>query len=161
MGLESLFHWVQSTDWATYIRESALFYPMIMTTHLACIAFFGGLIVTTDLRLMGVVMTDMPAAVMIARLRPWKWFGFLLMITCGILLASSKADTYYPNPFFRMKMLLLAMIGAHAVAFHRNVYGRNAPATGGMAKAAGALSLALWLGVVSMGRWIAYYEPPK
>jgi hypothetical protein len=161
LSLESLFHWIQSTDWATYIRESALLYPMIMTTHLACIAFFGGLIVTTDLRLLGVIMTDTPAPQLISRLRPWKWFGFLLMITCGILLASSKADTYYPNPYFRMKMLLLAMVGVHAMAFHGSVYGRRAPASGGMAKAAGVLSLALWLGVLSMGRWIAYYEPPK
>jgi len=30
-----------------------------------------------------------------------------------------------------------------------------------MARAAAILSLMLWIGVVSMGRWIAYYDPPS
>ena len=28
-------------------------------------------------------------------------------------------------------------------------------------EAAGALSIVIWVGILSAGRWIAYYEPPK
>jgi hypothetical protein len=82
-------------------------------------------------------------------------------VTCGILLVSSKLDTYYPNPYFQIKMLLLASVGLHAWVFHGSVYGKSAPATGLPARLAGILSLVLWTGILSMGRWIAYYEPPK
>jgi hypothetical protein len=77
------------------------------------------------------------------------------------LLATSKMDTYYPNPYFQIKMLLLALVGVHALAFHGSVYGKSAAAEGAPAKLAGALSLVLWTGILSMGRWIAYYEAPK
>jgi hypothetical protein len=161
MSIASISHAIQSTGLATYVRESELLYPMIMTTHLACIAFFGGLIAITDLRLLGLVMKETPAQTVVTRLRPLKWIGFLIMVTCGVLLASSKLDEYYPNPYFDLKLTLLALVGVHAMVFHRSVYGKSAPASGMAAKLAGAFSLILWTGILSMGRWIAYYEPPK
>jgi hypothetical protein len=161
LSISSVSHWIQSGQLPTYVRESALFYPMILTTHLACIAFFGGLILMTDLRLLGVVMKSTPAPVVIAQLRPLKWIGFVIMVTCGILLATAKMDLYYPNPYFQLKLTLLALVGIHAWIFHRSVFGKTAPAEGAPAKLAGALSLVLWTGILSLGRWIAYYEPPK
>ncbi|HZL56578.1 MAG TPA: DUF6644 family protein [Bryobacteraceae bacterium] len=161
MTIAAISHWIQSTAWATALRESELMYPLIMSAHMASLGIFGGLIAMTDLRLLGLTMLSTPAQEVIARLRVWKRFGFVIMIGCGILLASSKLDSYYPNPYFQIKMLLLGLVGVHAVMFHRSVYGKNAPATGLPAKAAGALSLLLWTGILSMGRWIAYYETPK
>jgi hypothetical protein len=161
MSIASLSSWIQNTDLATTVRESQLLYPVIMSLHLACIGFFGGLILVTDLRLLGLTMTCTPASAVIARLRALKWVGFIVMITCGVLLATSKMDTYYPNPYFEAKMVLLALVGVHALVFHGSVYGRSAPATGSAAKIAGAMSLLLWTGILSLGRWIAYYEPRK
>jgi hypothetical protein len=161
MTIASISHWIQMTGIATTVRESNLLYPWIMTLHLASIGLFGGLILMTDLRLLGVTMQTTPAPAIIARLRLWKRIGFVVMITCGVLLATSKMDTYYPNPYFQIKMLLLALVGVHALVFHGSVYGKSAPADGGSAKLAGALSLVLWTGILSMGRWIAYYETPK
>jgi hypothetical protein len=160
MTIASLFHAVQQTGLATAVRESELMYPIIMTMHLASIAFFGGMILMTDLRLLGLAMRATPAAVLIRQLRYWKWAGFTIMITCGILLASSKADTYYPNPYFRIKMALLALVGVHALVFRGAVY-RNADPAPRTARAAACLSLVLWLGIMSAGRWIAYYEAPR
>jgi hypothetical protein len=162
MSLESLFHAVQQTHLATAVRESELMYPIIMIMHLASIAFFGGMILMTDLRLLGLTLRAVPAAELIRQLRYWKWAGFTLMVTCGILLASSKADTYYPNPYFRIKISLLALVGVHALIFRRSVY-RNphldrSVAMPRAARAAACLSLVLWLGILSAGRWIAYYD---
>src|SRR5579863_8445693 len=52
----TIYHDIQSIGFLTDIRESALVYPVIMTTHLACIAVFGGLILITDLRMLGVAL---------------------------------------------------------------------------------------------------------
>ena len=159
MSIAEIFHWVQETGWATNIRESGLTYPVIMSLHLSAIAFFGGMILVTNLRLLGVAMTSFPLPDLVKQLRPWKWAGFVVMVTCGVLLASSKADTYYPNPYFRIKMALLFLVLLHALVFRRSVYGALTP--GRHARVAACLSLALWLGILSMGRWIAYYEAPK
>ncbi len=162
----SFFHWVQSTDFMTFIRESGLTYPIIMSTHLACIAVFGGMIVITDLRLLGAALTNRPIADVVNGLRWWKRLGLVIMASMGIMLAGSKATDYYPNPYFWTKMSLLFLIFIHALIFRPLVYNHPekldaSPIIPTRAKVAGALSLILWTGVVCAGRLIGYYEPPS
>jgi Family of unknown function (DUF6644) len=166
MSLFPLFHWLHYTEFATAIRESELVYPIVLTLHLASIAVFGGMILMTDLRLLGITMKSRPIAEVVASWRITKRVGFVIMVTCGILLGSAKAELYYPNPFFWTKMTLLALVGVHALVFRGNVYKKAAefdqmPRVPGRAKAAAVLSLLLWSGLVCMGRWIAYWEPKK
>lgn len=166
MSLFPLFHFLQGTGWATALRESALVYPVVMTGHLASIALFGGMILMGDLRLLGLAMKERPVADVVGSLRTWKRFGLVVMLTCGFLLLSAKAELYYPNPYYWLKMTFLALVGVHALVFHRSVYGNlaaidKAPEIPRVAKVAAALSLILWIGLVCAGRWIAYYEPPK
>jgi hypothetical protein len=156
-------HAIQSIGFLTDFRESALVYPIVMSTHLSCIAVFGGMILMTDLRLLGVAMTDRPISEVVRKFRIWKRIGFCIMVTMGALLASSEAEKYSPNPFFWAKMCFLAMVGIHALIFRPLVYNhpeeldksRTIP---GRAKLAGALSLFLWFGVLTFGRLIGYYE---
>ena len=162
----SIFQWVQSTGFMTFIRESGLTYPVIMSTHLTCIAIFGGLIVITDLRLLGAAFQNRPIADVVNGLRWWKRIGFLIMIAMGIMLAGSKATEYYGNPYFWVKMSFLGLVLVHAIIFRPLVYNHpekldESPVIPARAKAAGALSLVLWTGVLCAGRLIGYYEPPK
>ena len=113
-------------------------------------------------RLLGWVLTDIPADALIQSLRPWKQAGFTIMVTCGLLLGASKAEEYLTNPFFLTKMALLAGVALHGLYFSGKVYRRDerfiSPST---ARTAAVVSLILWVAVVSMGRWIAYYDPPS
>jgi hypothetical protein len=161
----SFAHWLEQRDWAMDFAGSAYFYPIVLATHLTCIAIFGGMILITNLRLLGWVLRSQSVSDVVGRLRPWKWGGLVLMVTCGALLAGSEAGKYYGNPYFWTKMTLLALLIVHSLVFRRNVY-RNtaeldrAEVMPGRAKLAAALSLILWLGVVTAGRMIGYYEGP-
>lgn len=166
MSAASIANAIQDTALFTGMRESALVYPIILSTHLACIAVFGGMILMTDLRLLGLAMTDISVTDMVTGLRNWKRLGFVIMIGCGIMLGGAKFGQYYDNPYFQLKMTLLALVGVHALVFHKSVYANTqaidrAPAIPGVAKLAACLSLALWLGIMSCGRWIAYFERPE
>jgi hypothetical protein len=157
---------IQSIGFLTDIRESGLTYPVILATHLSCIAVFGGMILMTDMRLLGLALKNYPIADVVNGLRWWKRLGFVIMVTCGILLASSEAVKYSINPYFWTKLTLLGLIGVHALIFRPKVYNHpeeldRAPQIPGAAKWAGVLSLLLWTGVLVMGRLIGYYEPPK
>jgi hypothetical protein len=161
-----LFRWLQSLSFMSYIRESGLEYPIIMSTHLACIAVFGGMIVITDLRLLGVVLTERPIADVVNGLRWWKRLGFVIMFSMGFLLFGSKASDYYPNPYFWVKMSCLTLVLIHALVFRPLVYNHPeqldvSPVIPTRAKVAGALSLLLWTAVLCNGRLIGYYEPPQ
>ena len=165
MSPYELSHAIQSSGLFTAVRQSALFYPTVMATHLSCIAIFGGMILLTDLRLLGLALTSTPLASVIDSTRIWKRCGFVLMISCGILLAGSKLDTYYANPYFLVKLSLLVLVGIHGLIFRRSVYCNAAkldrePRLPLRAKLAGGISLSLWLGVLTCGRWIAYYDAP-
>ena len=158
-------HWVAGTSFFTALRESGLPYPIVMSTHLSSIAIFGGAILMTDLRILGFAMKSMPIAEVIRQTRMWKRIGFVIMITMGILLGGAKLDKYYDNPYFQIKLILLLLVGVHALIFRPRVYNRaeeldRAPAVPAVAKTAAWLSLILWVGILSMGRWIAYYERP-
>ena len=166
MSILSLFQSIQSIGFLAAIRESALVYPVIMSTHLACIAVFGGMILMTDMRLLGLALTKYTVTEVVGSLRHWKHLGLTIMMTMGLLLGGSEAEKYYHNPYFWVKMTLLVLIGIHALVFRPTVYSKTeeidrAPAIPGRAKAAAILSLVLWLSVLTMGRLIGYYEGDK
>lgn len=166
MSLAEICRTIQDTGFFTAIRESGLPYPIILSTHLTSIAIFGGMIAMTDLRILGIALTNMSIADIVKETRPWKYFGFILMISMGIMLGGAKLAFYYPNPYFRMKMSLLLLVGVHALVFRRSVYGNpealdRAPRIPAMAKVAAISSLCIWVGILSCGRWIAYWESPE
>lgn len=164
MSIAELSHQIQSIGFLTYIRESGYTYPMILATHLTAICVFGGLILMTDLRILGLAMREISVTDVVGQLRRWKQVGFVIMVTAGLLLATSEMDKYYANPYFLTKICLLILVGVHALVFHSSVYGNTealdrAPQMPQVAKTAAILSLVLWIGIASCGRWIAYYEP--
>lgn len=161
--LFSFAQWLAHTDWAMDFAGSSYLYPIILATHLSCIALFGGMILMTNLRLLGWTLKGFSVTEVVGRLRIWKRIGFCVMVGCGFLLAGSEADKYYGNPYFWIKMTLLVLIGVHGLAFHRSVYYNTAkldesPVMPSQAKLAAVLSLVLWISVASFGRMIGYYE---
>ena len=110
MSLASFAQWLAHRDWAEDLSGSPNAFPIILATHLTCIAIFGGMILMTDLRLLGWVLPGIPVSDFVQKLRPIKWVGFVIMVSCGASLAGSEANKYYINPFFWMKISLLALI---------------------------------------------------
>ncbi len=165
MSILEIFKWVQSTAPMTAFRESGLVYPITLSLHLTGMGLFGGMIAITDLRLLGWVMKRSSITDVVEQLRWWKRIGFVLVVGCGIMLVGCKAELYYYNPFYWTKMTLLLLVGVHALAF-RSVYGNtkaldSAPTVPAKAKLAACISLLLWVGLVTMGRSIAYFDVPE
>ena len=163
--VEQLFRWVQYTAFATAFRESAMVYPAVLIGHLTGMGLFGGMIAITDMRLLGWAMTSSSITEIVDQLRVWKRIGFVLVVGCGLMLLSAKAELYYHNPFYWTKMTLLLLVGVHAIGFHRSVYGNtaaldSAPKIPRIARVAACISLFLWIGLVAAGRSIAYFDVP-
>jgi hypothetical protein len=156
-------HSIQSIGFLTAFSESVLAYPIVLSIHLACIALFGGMILATDLRLLGLSFKSLTITEVVSSLRPWKRVGGTIMIAMGLPLAASEAEKYAPNPFFWTKMIILGLIGMHALIFRPIVYSKTeeldrAPVIPTKAKVAAILSLCLWTAMFVMGRLIAYWD---
>ena len=154
---------LESIGFLSDFSESVLAYPIVLSTHLTCIALFGGMILMTNLRLLGLTYKTVTITQMVTSLRLWKRLGGTIMICTGLLLATSEATKYAPNPFFWTKMVILGLIGVHAIIFRPIVYDRTeeldrSPIIPTRVKVAAILSLVLWTGMFTMGRLIAYWE---
>jgi hypothetical protein len=163
--LLSFAQWIQFTTFFTALRGSANIYPIIMSLHMVGIALFGGMILMTDLRLLGWAMTKRSIADVINQFRVPKRWGLLLTATCGILMAGSKAEEYYYNAFFRTKLILFAVVIVTELVFYRSVYADprvldRTPSAPVNAKLAAAISILLWTSIACCGRGIGYIEPP-
>jgi hypothetical protein len=133
------------------------------STILTCIALFGGMILMTNLRLLGFTFLSVSITGMVTSLRPWKRLGGTVMIATGLLLATSEAEKYAPNPFFWTKMIVLGLIGVHGFVFRPMVYNRTegldrSAVIPAKVKVAAILSLVLWTTMFVRGRLIAYWE---
>ncbi len=62
------------------------------------------------MRLLGWSMRKRSISDVVEQFRVPKRYGLLLVVTCGILMASAKAEEYYYNAFFRTKLILLALV---------------------------------------------------
>jgi hypothetical protein len=159
MSDPSILTWIESTDLSTAIREGGLPYPIIGGVHLLAIALFGGMLLTTDLRLLGWVMPRRPFSDVWYQFRPWKRLGFAIVVVTGLLLAWAEPIRLYRSPAFWVKMSFFALVGAHALVFRAKVYGHPEKLDTGansQAKLAAALSLILWAGLIVSGRLIAF-----
>ena len=157
--------WYQNTPLCAAVRNSSYAYPIILTLHVTFISLFGAMILATDLRLLGWGFRKHTVSDIVDQLRWPKRIGFLLVATCGLLVLGTKAEEYFLNPFFRLKVALLALVAVHALIFRGSVYNKAAefdalPELPPRAKLAGALSLLLWVSIACAGRSIGYIYPP-
>ena len=161
MSILSLCEALQSLPWVSGIKQSEWQFPVLESVHSLAIATMIWPAALLDMRLLGLALRRRPVSQVAAQFLPWVWTGFSMMVLTGLVLFSSEAVKCYNSPFFRVKLLLVALAGINALTFHVTVF-RNVAAwdenaaTPFRAKLAGGLSLAFWMGVVAMGRGLAY-----
>ena len=155
--------WLNDTVPATALRESAVMFPIVESVHTLAITLVAGTVAMVDLRLLGVVLKKEPVSKVAGQILPFTWIGFVVMLVSGLMLFAAEAAKCYHNPAFRLKLILLALVGLNPLVFHLTIYRSvdrwdDAPSTPLRARLAGVLSLSLWSGIVMAGRAIAYFN---
>jgi hypothetical protein len=85
------------------------------------------------------------------------------MFVSGFLLFWAEAAKCYANPAFRLKVVMLMLVGLNPLIFHLTIYRSvldwdQRIVTPLRARLAAAFSLTLWSGIVCAGRAIAYFQ---
>ena len=159
MNIGAICRWLDDSPLAAAIREWNGLFAIIETFHVIALVTVVGSIFLIDLRLMGLASRKHSLRGMIGEILPYTWTGFVVAAISGALMFTSKATQYYENFPFRMKMLLLAIAGINMLAFHLLTFrsvARWDHETSMGAKFAGSLSIILWIGIVTFGRWIGF-----
>lgn len=164
-SVTAVLRYLQDTEIAGFIRESAWGFPAIESVHVIALALVVGSIAIVDLRLVGLASTGRIYGDLAAEVLPWTWGAFTVAALSGTLMFISQPIAYLRNVAFCMKILLLLMAGTNMLVFQL-ILGRriirqgrttDVPLAG---KIAGTLSLVLWVAIVFFGRRIGFTMLP-
>jgi hypothetical protein len=143
------------------MRQWLWLYPSVEVVHIVGLGLLFGSIAVLDLRLLG-----FSRSISVRRLArhalPWTAGSFLLIIPSGFLMFTAHATEFIDSPVFVLKMGLIMAAGLNAALFHtitfRTAGGWDSEAAPPpSARAAGAVSLLLWISVIACGRLLAYF----
>jgi hypothetical protein len=153
------FVWLESTAIAHAIRDYRFAYATIESAHYVGLSLLVGGIMLIDLRVLGFARA-LPLKSMIGLL-PIVWAGFIINILSGSLLFIYGATNFGVNRAFWLKMIFMVIAGLNALAFDLSVKRKAydwvaADSPPPLVKTFATLSFALWLCVVTTGRWMAY-----
>ena len=146
---------------AKAMREWLWLYPSVEIVHIVGFTLLVGSVLMFDLRVLG-ISKQIPVRALARHLLPWSVGALVLIVSTGLLMFSAHAQDFLGNRAFQLKMALLLAAGLNAAYFHTGPYqGVAAWDTATSAPAAARLSvvasLALWIGVISCGRLLAYF----
>jgi hypothetical protein len=152
---------IEQSGLGTTIAESRYLWPIFEGTHLLSLSISFGLILVTDLRLIGVFLRDVPLTEVLHQLRPYVLGGFALTFISGGFVFWSEAATVIISPIWFFKFLLIFMGGLNALYFEFVIAKRpevveNQTPLPPSVRYAGLASMTIWTLVIICGRLLAY-----
>jgi len=160
--IKHLLSFMEATPWGTAVRESTWLFPTIESIHVLALVLVVGSIMVVDLRLLNVASRQRSVKELTEDVLPWTWAAFGAAAITGTLLFSSSAIRYSGIWQFEAKMCMLVLAAINMGVFHlgafRSVTHWDQPNVRPpvAARLAGGISLAIWVSIVALGRWIGF-----
>ena len=145
---------IEASQIGTWMRESALAYPVANLVHLLGLVVLLGVIGLVDLRIAG-AFSRLPLQPFVSALTPIGVTGLLLLAASGPLLFAADAVSLSKSDMLFRKLVLIAIALANALYF-RWRWRKSGPKADTIAKISAIASICLWLAVAALGRLIAY-----
>jgi hypothetical protein len=151
---------LESAPIAVAMRHELWLYPAVEILHICGFVVLVGSIVVLDLRLLG-LSRGISARELSRHVLPWTLGALIVIVPTGFLMFMTHASDFLVNRAFQVKLALIMLAGVNAALFHTGASGKYAlwdrdvvpPAR---VKAHAVASLAIWAGVISCGRLLAY-----
>jgi len=150
-------YYLERTPLNAVIQDNFWIVPTLQTIHILGIASVLVGILLINLRILGVHGQSESIATVIVRYQPLVWLPLPILLISGCIMIVGEPARSLTNPAFQLKMLMLLAVICITLLFQKKWHNKNsfAPANTA-ARLLAILSLALWVGIVAAGRWIAY-----
>ncbi|MFT4860845.1 MAG: hypothetical protein ACI95C_000043 [Pseudohongiellaceae bacterium] len=153
------FEWIKySTPLGVIGTTYGSVYATVEAMHLISMATIGGVVLATDLRLLNVVLRDIPSEVIVAGTYKTFKVALLVAILTGIFCAAGVADKVYYMQVFWIKMLVL-ISGSAFMIFIKQPLLTSVPHSEinpWSIRLMAVTSLLIWVTVAATGRWIGF-----
>jgi hypothetical protein len=135
-------------DWRPYHFALQPYHYLVRIGHVVSMAAFFGGIAALDLRLMGWRVT-LPLRSLADLVLPWLGVTLMVAVVSGLALFFYDPVHVGSHAYFTLKLLLIALGVINAALLRRSAFTAEAPAVlSAQARFLGAMSFALWTGVV-------------
>jgi len=156
--------WLEESALGTALRDAGVWtYAWLNLLHILGIAALFGAVLVLDLRLIG-CWRRIPVAQIAHPTVPLAGMGLVAAVLSGAMMITVNATGYDGNPFLYVKLPLVVLgilnvaVIARLPAWRRALAGKADDSMDRwVLRAAGASSLAIWLGVIVCGRMIGYW----
>jgi len=155
--MASYFEWLQDLPLSMWIAgsESLLSFPLILFLHSIGMGLSAGSAFVICMRLVG-VGRPLPVSSLRVFFKIF-WGGFFLNLVTGSLLFAAHATTTGFIPMYYLKLALIAAGMVLSLPMRKFVDGQTSDdAIPSRVKGLAALSLLVWVAVITTGRLIAY-----
>ncbi len=146
---------VAATPFAAWAAGSPQAYPYANVLHLLGLVLLLGGIGLIDLRLLG-AFPRLPLQALAEALTPLGIAGVIILVASGSVLFAADAVALAGSETFRLKLVLIGIALANALAFRFLYRSLDAAPPALAARLMAFISLALWLSIATSGRMIAY-----
>jgi len=151
------FEWLDSSALATLSKSYGGVFAVVQMFHLLGMAMLGGTVVLGDLRLLNVLMRNVPSEVVINNTQRWFSIGLAVTMISGIFMASAVAMKLYYNESYWVKMTSLAVGIVFVYAVRRPLLRFDHATINPWAlRSLAVTSMLLWFTVAASGRWIGF-----
>jgi len=167
MDIVFIFEWLDASWLSDLARTSAGLFSMVQAVHILSMIMLCGMIILGDLRMLNVVLTGVPSAVILQNTKKWIYIGLAGIILSGIYESSAIAMKLATNSFFWAKMAGLAMGIIFMLSVRSAVYSRAPEVISSngsqsdsvdawVVKLVAVAHLFIWFSVAANGRWIGF-----
>jgi putative copper export protein len=156
--VKAFAEWLSTTSLSVYFQEqNAWFIPAVQSVHIVAITMLVGSVLMINLRLLKVVGMDQTLRQTANRFGPWLTSALGVLLASGILLIIGEPARELVTFSFWFKMFLVAVGTVIAVMFRIRLNRQGeALADSRSIKSLAILTLLIWIGVIFLGRLIAY-----
>jgi hypothetical protein len=161
-SLSAFAEWLSVTPPSMLIQNVSWIIPGFQSIHILAIAMVMASAIVISLRVLGVMMRDLPLAAVTQRFAPWIWYSLIVLFLTGLVLVVGEPGRSITNSIFQLKMLLLLIAITCLLLLRRplrkneHYWDESGGGTRTGAKLIAVVSLAVWSCIIFAGRWIAY-----
>jgi putative copper export protein len=105
--LLGLSKWLSATSLSAEIQTTGWLIPAVQTIHIVAVAVLFSSVILVDLRLLRVLLRDVPLADVARRFLPVIWPVLLVLLVSGSVLIIGEPRRALVNTTFYLKMTLL------------------------------------------------------
>lgn len=156
----AIFVALEASALGAAIRQSTWIYMAANIGHIVALVVFAGAIAVMDVRMVGALAATSPGYVLKVA-RRFALVAFAGLVFTGAILFTAEASHVIVNPVFQLKLALIALALLNVTWFECFTAPkvRTLPPLAPLpraARAAGFVSIGLWIAVAAAGRTIAY-----